>query len=112
VCARDCNRLRFLPLPLYLVTGFINGALFRTEASDVGFSLAHVVPVGQLWWDVMTATFRRMTTTRRRKAFRIVRKLCDVSHRLPSVANAAFFLRNAVRFERAKTGRSPFAARP
>ena len=45
---------------------------------------------------------------RQRKTFRIARKLCDVSRGLPSVADAAFFLRNIVRFERVRAGRSPF----
>ena len=49
-----------------------------------------------------------MTTARQHKEFRIVCKLRDVSHRLPSAADAAFFLRNAVRFERVVAGRGPF----
>ena len=50
----------------------------------------------------------RMTTARQHKEFRIVCKLRGVSHRLPSAADAAFFLRNAVRFERVRAGRGPF----
>ena len=50
----------------------------------------------------------RMTNAREHKEFRIVCKLGDVSRRLPSAADAAFFLRNAVRFERVRVGRSPF----
>ena len=50
----------------------------------------------------------RMITARQHKEFRIVCKLRDVSHRLPSAADAVFFLRNAVRFERVRAGRSPF----
>ena len=49
-----------------------------------------------------------MITARQHKEFRIVCKLRDVSHRLPSAADAAFFLRNAVRFERVRAGRGPF----
>jgi hypothetical protein len=49
-----------------------------------------------------------LVTGRQRKTFRIARKLCDVSRGLPSVADAAFFLRNIVRFERVRAGRSPF----
>ena len=50
----------------------------------------------------------RMTAARHHKEFRIVCKLREVSHRLPSAADAAFFLRNAVRFERVRAGRGPF----
>ena len=49
-----------------------------------------------------------LLTGRQRKTFRIARKLCDVSRSLPSGADAAFFLRNIVRFERVRAGRSPF----
>jgi hypothetical protein len=49
-----------------------------------------------------------LVTGQQRKAFRIARKLRDVSRGLPSGANAAFFLRNIVRFERVRAGRSPF----
>jgi hypothetical protein len=50
----------------------------------------------------------RMITARQHKEFRIVCKLREVSHGLPSAADAAFFLRHAVRFERVRAGRGPF----
>ena len=46
-----------------------------------------------------------MITARQHKEFRIVCKLRDVSHRLPSAADAAFSY--AVRFERIRAGRGP-----
>ena len=49
-----------------------------------------------------------LLTGRQRKTFRIARKLCHMSRGLPSGADAAFFLRNIVRFERVRAGRSPF----
>ena len=50
----------------------------------------------------------RMTTARHHKDFRIVCKLRDVAHRLPGAADAAFFLRNVVRFARVRADRGPF----
>ena len=49
-----------------------------------------------------------LLTGRQHKTFRIARKLCHVSRGLPSGADAAFFLRNIVRFERVRAERSPF----
>jgi hypothetical protein len=103
------NRIALCTAPSLFSARISSTALCSALPATVGFSLGHVVSLGQLWWDAMTATISAHDNTRQRKASRIVRKLREVSHRLPSAADAAFFLRNAVRSERVIAGRTSFA---